>query len=520
MRHCRSFSVLIQVLLLVGSIGSYILLLILFIKPSAYKLDSLIYPDDATGFINPQVAVGLITALLTPSTSALITRSVKHSLWRKLSPLPIQRKLTIGEAHRLAEWSVSPSTRFLYLFSGSSWLLKIAGLLLLGVAIVNSVLLSGISQSRNVITSSAVQAAQGSQWDGRIDLANVRYNGGMMSDVRGLGAYLTSLNNLTAPIAPVCPATFQGNCTVSTFASALRADCTPSRFPNPDLIGSYSQKQTYRQYCSTRNPVVCVSLAAGSPSINANFTGGVPACRSGLTTENCPGEFVTIFGAYMMNPYNSSSLYSHDLNTVDCSITFGNVAIRQNGTAPPTLERSSFVKSKDNLPGQLSTMRRIYTEDNAASSPYTFTGSSTPDSSNNLFKSALGTLLLSTTSQVDASIVASRIESAFDMSTLFAFSRSPTSSTLNFAFESANKARYTYDKKVLFILLIPLLATLLGCWGRGWVGGIEVIGYDVVGIATMGPVGGLEKYEQGSEIEERPVWCEKSGNGRRLFAGA
>jgi hypothetical protein len=78
----------------------------------------------------------------------LLTRSVEHSIWIRLlcgkaELLPTKRFPT-EEYHQRAQWSVSPFAQLLYVFKGRSWLLRISGLLLLGTAIVNPILLYGV----------------------------------------------------------------------------------------------------------------------------------------------------------------------------------------------------------------------------------------------------------------------------------------------------------------------------------------------------------------------------------------
>ena len=92
------------------------------------------------------MVVALLSALLTAATSALTTRAVEHSVWLKLASRPIKKKITIGETYCLAQWSISSLARFWYFFIRHAWTLKFAGLFLIGIAAINPVIISGISQ--------------------------------------------------------------------------------------------------------------------------------------------------------------------------------------------------------------------------------------------------------------------------------------------------------------------------------------------------------------------------------------
>jgi hypothetical protein len=100
------------------------------------------------GGFAPTTAVPLLGVLLTGATSALLTRSVEHSIWIRLlcgkTELLPTKKFPTEEFHQRAQWSVSPFARLLYVFRGSSLLLRISGLLLLGTAILNPILLYGV----------------------------------------------------------------------------------------------------------------------------------------------------------------------------------------------------------------------------------------------------------------------------------------------------------------------------------------------------------------------------------------
>ena len=99
------------------------------------------------------------------------------------------------------------------------------------------------------------------------------------------------------------------------------------------------------------------------------------------------------------------------------------------------------------------------------------------------------------------------------MSTLLAFSRSPYSSDLIIT-RSSSIPIYVYDRWVLAILLLPLIATILGTWGRWRITGQDIfVGYDPVEIARRGPVDELPAAAQiaqkssRDDVEKKHVWC-------------
>ncbi|KAL7949237.1 hypothetical protein V8C42DRAFT_350938 [Trichoderma barbatum] len=188
----------------------------------------------------------LISTVFIAAASSIITTCVAQSLWLKLSPRIVKKSLTVGETHRLAQWSVSPIGRLLYPFGGSSLLLKVAGPLLFATAIVSPVLISGISVSAITTFSEFISHATVKIWDGYLDAANYQYNSGYYSDVPHQVAALAYLSNLTVP--------------------SSRA-CTNSR----------------------------CSLLAQVGSIQAQYQ------TTSASTESCPGKLVVIFGAFYLN---------------------------------------------------------------------------------------------------------------------------------------------------------------------------------------------------------------------------
>ncbi|KAF4415331.1 hypothetical protein FACUT_13484 [Fusarium acutatum] len=173
---------------------------------------------------------------------------------------------------------------------------------------------------------------------------------------------------------------------------------------------------------------------------------------------------------------------------VNCLLSYGTVRVQQIGKDSPVLHRSEFERVLDSSAVPL---RRIYT-DSYKRSPYTFAASSgTGDGADSLYNSA----------------VATRIEDIFDMATLLAFSWALNASDLSITTREPF-TQYVYDERVSAILLVPLLATILGIWGRWKVEGTEqVIGYDPVAIAECGPIQALpEDVSRSREgIDEKTV---------------
>lgn len=144
-QYSRAINITVNILLVVLCGISYALLLVLYITQGMWT-ESFMFVD--RGSLPPTTAVPLLGVLLTGATSALLTRSVEHSIWICLlggEPDLLPTKiLKTGEIHQRSQWSVSPFARLLCVFKGRSWLLRISGLLLFGTAILNPILLYGV----------------------------------------------------------------------------------------------------------------------------------------------------------------------------------------------------------------------------------------------------------------------------------------------------------------------------------------------------------------------------------------
>lgn len=144
-QRSQAINITVNVLLVVLCGICYALLLVIYFT-QGMGTESLMFVD--RGRLPPTTAVPLLGVLLTGATSALLTRSVEHSVWIRLlggepDLLPTKR-FTTEEVHQRSQWSVSPFARLLYVFKGRSWLLRISGLLLFGTAILNPILLYGV----------------------------------------------------------------------------------------------------------------------------------------------------------------------------------------------------------------------------------------------------------------------------------------------------------------------------------------------------------------------------------------
>jgi hypothetical protein len=144
-QHSRAINITVNILLVVLCGISYALLLVLYITQGMWT-ESFMFVD--RGSLPPTTAVPLVGVLLAGAISALLTRSVEHSVWIRLlggeSGLLPTNIFKPDEIHPRSQWSVSPFARLLYVFKGRSWLLRVSGLLLFGTAILNPILLYGV----------------------------------------------------------------------------------------------------------------------------------------------------------------------------------------------------------------------------------------------------------------------------------------------------------------------------------------------------------------------------------------
>ncbi|DAA75805.1 TPA_exp: Uncharacterized protein A8136_1527 [Trichophyton benhamiae CBS 112371] len=503
--YSRPVKVAISISLALVILFAYILLIVLFTSPQALHIDSLLYvgdnPASRTRF-TPQVAVALLSAILTGATIALATRCVDESLWNHLTPSTAADRITAAESRNLALWSVSAVARIRYLFVGGSWALRLSAVLLLAGVAVNPILVSGISQTPDLTFETAFQPRNRSYNDfsGFLDDVNTWYASGTTRDLLGEAAFLTSLHSLNAPAAHVCNTPL---CRANARMAGFQASCTSDEIPNPDRIGlkPSSFRNIRRQlFCSpkrsSRDRDVCVDLESSDPETAAMFT-------NQRATET-DGDFTTVFGAYVYNWYTGQA--ERSIYTVDCRVRYGWVNVTQVGSNPPEVIRSSFqVVGQDELPRSAGYLPRIYGGDLLESSPWNFSGGAYGANGEKIVKYPIGVALLGWKETADGPTVAQRIERAWDMNNIFAFGRSIDRIDLSTTIETrVNK--YVYNKLALFILIVPFLASIFGVWNRWHVLSDELmLGYDPVRIVRCGPLYGVDPSTTGEELDKMVV---------------
>jgi hypothetical protein len=132
-RTSRTINIVLDSTLFLICLICNLLLILLFLSPGAFHLDSLVHPGSKS--FSHAVVVALTTAIFTTSTSALVTKAVEHSVWLKLAPGSSRKTTTIGESCRLAQWSASPIAGLCYNIMGQAWTFKLGGLCLVGISV-------------------------------------------------------------------------------------------------------------------------------------------------------------------------------------------------------------------------------------------------------------------------------------------------------------------------------------------------------------------------------------------------
>ncbi|KAK0728933.1 hypothetical protein B0T21DRAFT_444443 [Apiosordaria backusii] len=312
LQGCR-LQVLLNAALATVCVVCYLLLVVLYLTPESYRVESLLQPNRGT--IKPAAVVGLLATILAASTSTLVTRCVEHSLWIRLASGPSQKattkrrifsanwtddRLTVGEVRRIAQWSTSALQRLLYLvefdngLDRRSWLLRPTGpLLMAAVIVVGPVLLTGISQS--VATTITTQDVPRSvdPWQPRQDAGNTMWRSRMERDNPTTMAALVAMNNFTAPVAPLCNNIThpdRQSCSVKARTLSIRAECSGETSEDPDGVGL---KDDYRNatssFCVDQGAAseLCVKLHTGTPNIHGAFASGRYPCTASDIKE-CP----------------------------------------------------------------------------------------------------------------------------------------------------------------------------------------------------------------------------------------
>lgn len=325
-------------------------------------------------------------------------------------------------------------------------------------------------------------------------------------------ASLLSMNGLRSPASDIC---LERSCSVITRASAIRAECeTSTEWFSRDDWTELENKNATR--CSKLSNTVCVTLS------DYNFTSGISEeCRQNSNVKNndtdpwqgaCPpGDFAILLGSWSVIPFAGMPADSSEASEgiealfqfgitqhqVDCRVLHGTVEIKQTGDSPPQLDRASFTKSESSFLRFKGEPERLLSYDgepewfwqrmfvtprgDAAANPYVFAGGKTEP---------LSTFLLYTNESAgktdktnDSTSLARAIEANFDMANLLAFVRAPDASLLEIT-TTQEIDIWIYDKRVMLILVLPLLAAILvscKCWRVK--GNNVVIGYDPLEIA-------------------------------------
>ncbi|KAF7194698.1 hypothetical protein HII31_03960 [Pseudocercospora fuligena] len=472
-RHSRKVNIAITTLLVALCTASYILLALLFTRPQVFRITSLVNHEDSR--VSPTVAIPLLVAVLSGSTLALVTRAVEQNLWISIVDNP--GRLSASEAPRLAQWSISTLSRLVYIMSGQSWSLRFSALLLLGCTILSPVLLYGVTPRQvNKVTEEHVATSKTAYFE----LGQLL---GYSDDLTSFATLLAS-NGIDVAGSSLCQ---NPSCNVHAAAFSVRASCKAWEIEeHHDLFTPAIVT------CSQINKALCMSVDPSQTT--ANFTTGPPSdcpIRDGDldSTKNCPGEFATIFGAFLPAQQSSgvTSVYA-----VDCRLQYGNISITQVGNGAPVLQNGSFAKSIDSFLSITSNMTAtdegmgglaIQGDLSSWLASYVYSGSSFDFALGlNHEASAMSNALLSS-AYATGEEVAARIEATFDTLTLLIYSKYPGTASATIT-TTTSYLIWNYNSWVLAILFLPLLASVLVLSTNFEVGGTDkVIGYDPVRIA-------------------------------------
>ncbi len=292
----------------------------------------------------------------------------------------------------------------------------------------------------------------------------------------------------SAPPGQICIG--DSRCSVRARPFSLSARCSTKELDSDllrlDMPGEH-------RICSEINPDICVLFNNPDPHTYLNFTTGSPAQCEQESDGSCPGAFCTIFGA-LFRPEVAFSSTPATLSTVDCQVEFGTAEVVQNGSSTPAYVAGSFDRSTTLVKDEpdMVNWNRIYTK--YGRSPYSFDAAYIGRRNDTLYKSSVAYTLLGKVQPQDyGSYVASHFEQSFEMATLMAWAGSPVVADRTYTYTDILPI-YSYDRRVLLILLVPLTAMILNLSGRWRVGSSEeVFGYDPIEIAKWGPVTGLEQ---------------------------
>lgn len=367
---------------------------------------------------------------------------------------------------------------------------------------------------------------------------------------------------------------FQATCRSFVYAGVDEVNTTWFEHPwnsdpdrNPDSYYEHLRNITRARFCSSYSSKTCVELdilnrmqvfdRGFNLQTRVNFTNGRQESRSAEAPDDespDPGpqthNISIILGAFLRN-YKEPSIqelkdasykFDGEFNVVDCLVRYGWVNVTQNGTNPGHVTRDSFqLAPRDQLyyPWAIdwiygydpylytdmdNSQRGILYEGDRTSSWvfYQDDDSGTAQSQDGIFRYPVGAALLGyNRSYPEAKMVARRIEGAWDSYNLLSFKTNHTVADKTTTAEH-RRIVYNYDSKVLLYLLVPLIATLAGCWGRWWIGDEDVVfGYDPLRIAQCGPVQGLTAQPTAEEefymVDKLKVGRHKDDQGEYRF---
>ena len=219
-------------------------------------------------------------------------------------------------------------------------------------------------------------------------------------------------------------------------------------------------------------------------------------CDEAANTGEClVSDFAVILGLWS-SYVREGGVYSG--HAVDCKIQRGSVQIRQNGTGTPVMAPESFVKAATRLgPSspewywQVSYRSPRMRSGNMKSYVFESEQGTVRDNpmaeyllSNNVtMREGLSNWESASQDTNDTQKVARAIETSMDTATLFAFARAPHAAPLDIT-ETHDISIWTYDTRVLAVLVLPFLATILILSIHWRIQSNEVvIGYDPLGTA-------------------------------------
>lgn len=535
--HSKEFTILFVASQAAGCLLMYILIILLFLSPKSFSVDSLVHPS---GSPSPSTVVTICATVLAILTGSLVTECVEHYFWLKITQpnLDDKDRLTVEEVRALARWTVSPIRKVIYFFTGALYYFKPVGILLLAARFVATVLVSGITVTQPLGSTNISYPATAGLYSGWMDDSNSSQNGSNPYpwDTPGFVAATISLSSVSAPsVNTTCPTDYTGlsnkDCTAFASVGAIQATCTGRVFDDSAKPVGCLCNNTPPTYTIFHGNIESIfnltdegaNLTTGTNYVFADFRTAYISDvfvqnSSGVFSEpgTGPGDFTVILGAWSAY-HRAAEKKKVPIKSVGCRLEFGTKNVSQSNDGVPEIVPGSFVKSTSLLnESGLSDLAQIYGSNN---SPWSFSGQ-LYEGENTIYQYPLGFLLLGEDASRDGTTVARLIEEAFDMATLMAWVSSPGSAKTT-TVTTDYTLIYTYNPWILLVLIIPFLATVLGTYGKLRFGGYDVVlGYDPLAIASRGPtyspdgpLGALSEEDQkksaktSTDVDGVPRWC-------------